>query len=338
VDLAAQIDRPPPPPLPALGEALLAGVPDMAEVRGQVLARRALEIAAAGGHNLLLAGPPGSGKTMLARRLPGILPPLSPEEALEVTAIHSAWGAAVDRLIDHRPFRAPHHTISDAAMVGGGALPRPGEISLAHNGVLFLDELPEFGRRVLEALRQPLEEHRVTVSRVRGSLTLPARFQLVAAMNPCPCGGGACGTACRCTPTQLLRYQQRISGPLLDRMDLRVTVPPVPYAELAGPGGEASGAVASRVAAARRLQALRNPGGRANAALEGAEVRALDREAGVSRLLERAVTLLHLSGRAHDRLLRVARTLADLSGDEVIAAPHMAEALQFRGVEAPTTS
>ena len=333
VDLAAAPDRSPPPVAPAPAVLPPAGIGDMADIRGQMLARRALEIAAAGGHNLLLAGPPGAGKTMLARRLPGILPPLSREEALETTAIHSAWGAAVDGLIAHRPFRAPHHTLSDAAMVGGGSIPRPGEISLAHNGVLFLDELPEFRRRVLESLRQPLEERTVTLCRVRGSITLPARFQLVAAMNPCPCGGGPSGTACRCTPGQLFRYQQRISGPLLDRMDLRVTVPPVPYAELAGAPGEGSAAVAARVAAARALQAGRNPGAAANAALDGPALRNLARSPGATALLERAVHGLSLSARAHDRLLRVGRTLADLEGAATIDAVHMGEALQFRGFD-----
>jgi magnesium chelatase family protein len=323
----------PMPARPGHRSAAAVGVPDLADVKGQALARRALEIAAAGGHNLLLAGPPGAGKTMLARRLPGILPPLSEAEALETTAIHSAWGLRPDALIRERPFRAPHHSSSDAALVGGGAIPRPGEVSLAHNGVLFLDELPEFPRRSLEALRQPLEERVVTVARVRATLRLPARFQLVAAMNPCPCGAQGDRTRpCTCTPAAIHRYRGRISGPLLDRIDIQVDVQPLTYAEIAGPSGEATTTVAGRVADARRLQTLRaQPDTTSNADLESrslGEVARPDAEGRV--LLARAVDRMGLTGRAHDRLLRVGRTIADLEGSDRVTAAHLAEALQFR--------
>ncbi len=330
VALAMVERRPPPPPRPAIPQGRSPG-PDLAEIRGQLLARRALEIAAAGGHNLLLFGPPGSGKTMLARRLPGILPPLTSEEAVETTAIHSAAALPLDSIVTTRPFRSPHHTASDASLVGGGAFPRPGEVSLAHNGVLFLDEIPEFRRHVLEALRQPLEEGWVTVSRVRASVRLPARFQLVAAMNPCPCGGD--GGACRCTPRQALAYRSRLSGPLLDRIDLHVEVPALSYAEVTGPPGEPSRSVASRVAAARQRQAARSraTGALTNARLEPSAARsvaALDGEG--DRLLAAAAGRYRLSGRVIDRLLRVARTIADLEGYPSVTARHVAEALHFR--------
>jgi magnesium chelatase family protein len=336
VEVAGAESRPDPPPVPSL-PAPPRPTADLADVRGQALARRGLEIAAAGGHNLLLHGPPGSGKTMLARRLPGLLPPLTPAEALETLAVHSAAGGRAEELLGLRPFRSPHHTASDVALVGGGSPPRPGEISLAHNGVLFLDELPEFRRNVLEALRQPLEERRVTVARARASIELPARFQLVAAMNPCPCGfQGDPRGGCRCTPRQTHSYQARISGPLLDRVDLRVGVGPLSYAEVSGPPGESTASVAARVREARARQQVRaaDVGVTCNAELDGAALRQHARpdEAG-RRILEAASQKLGLTARGHDRVLRVARTVADLAGREAVEASDIAEALHFRALQ-----
>lgn len=307
--------------------------PDLADLKGQTAARRALEVALAGGHNLLLIGSPGSGKTMLARRAPGLLPPLTRDEALEITRIHSAAGLLTSRgtLQHHAPFRAPHHTVSDAGLIGGGGIPKPGEVSLAHRGLLFLDEFPEFSRKALETLRQPLEDGRVTISRARATVEYPARFQLIAAMNPCPCGHhGDPEKPCTCTPTERVRYAGRLSGPLLDRIDITLKVPRLTVEELTrAPEPEPSYLVKARVIAARDRMTTRQ--GMRNSDLSGQALREhATLNAGPLAFAQAAARQLGLTGRGYDRILRVARTIADLAQSDAITEAHLAEAVTYR--------
>jgi magnesium chelatase family protein len=320
----------------AQAPAAMAAYPDFRDVKGQQQVKRALEVAAAGNHSVLMVGPPGTGKSMLAARFPGILPALTEDEALQVAAVHSVATSGFDaRRWGERPFRSPHHSASGAALVGGGNVPRPGEISLAHHGVLFLDELPEFDRDVLEALREPLESGRVCIARAARQAEFPARFQLLAAMNPCPCGH--CGDRsgrCRCTPERIARYRGRISGPLADRIDIKLEVPAPREAELlSAAAGEDSSVIRGRVEQARAMQIARQ--GKANALLGAGEIdRHCDTDREGDQLLRHALARLLLSARAYHRVLRVARSIADLAGKSVIAAEHIAEAIQYRRLDA----